>query len=822
MKITLRLLAALTAVHAAPAGEKRAILPASPTVTVPGLTTFKGAQVTNNGVSIDNFFGIPFAAPPTGTNRLKPPQPLSASLANPYDATQQNNDCLAQQATGGTPVSPLLSSVLGPFLTTGESEDCLYLNVQRPSSASGSSKLPVMLWIYGGGFEFGGKSTYDGKNIVAQSVSQNQPVVYVALNYRLAGWGFLPGQEVYDAKVGNLGLQDQRAAMQWVNKNIAAFGGDPTKVTLFGESAGAISIGFQLLYQGLGSTQGLYRAVIEQSGSPIPVGPLSYGQTYFDTIANYTGCGTSSDKLGCLRSVSSNTYAAAVNQCPYILTAYRALALAFVPRVDGNIIPDLPQKLASQGKFAKVPAINGDNKDEGTLFVLSATNVSSEAAFKTYIKGFFPMITTSLLNALATAYPNNPTQGSPFGTGEENQTLLYENKRLAAILGDLVFQAPRRFISELYRKANLPIYSYLFEPLNLPLLGTPHATDILYVFGDVPGPTTQQIMASWISFATTLDPNSQTSVKLPVKWLPRNLNGASNQIVFGPDGVTTLGQDTYPDRSATMAHLLAHAGAVKSARIQQPSTSSGPAEVSIGASSGVAVTPGTATVSSAHKRVVQQSTNNILVSTKQKGNRCINHITVPWEHSDIMADFQVGTTTGVLFLSIKYHKLEPAYIYGRIEALGQAYNLRILLVQVDADTSDDVMRELTRISITNAYTIMICSSSQEAGRILSKYKKQERRPPDALKARPETDYLAQMQTVLTKPRAVNKTDTENLIRNFGSLKDIMMASSSELVQCPGLGELKVRRLRDAFSQPFLVKPAKSLAERRGEEGSSLN
>ncbi|GAA6056437.1 hypothetical protein JCM3770_007468 [Rhodotorula araucariae] len=222
--------------------------------------------------------------------------------------------------------------------------------------------------------------------------------------------------------------------------------------------------------------------------------------------------------------------------------------------------------------------------------------------------------------------------------------------------------------------------------------------------------------------------------------------------------------------------------------------------------------------------------NSILVNTRQKGNPIIDHIrTVPWEYGDIKCDYQVGATTGVLFLSIRYHLLHPEYIHTRIADLGQNYNLRIILVQCDADNHTAAMKELTKVALVNGYTLMTCWTSQEAGRYLEAYKQFERKPPDLIRERTDASYTAHMTAALTEVRGVNKTDVTTLMSSLGTFAKIVTAPASQLSTLPGLGDKKVRRLREAFTAPFVIQSGGAKrrrtgpgeAEKRGESGERV-
>jgi carboxylesterase type B len=263
---------------------------AGPTVVAP----LPQATVTGKDLlGVETFNGIPYAQPPVGQLRLKPPQPITSAVGN-VDGTASPRGC--PQFFFSTSDMNIPTNVLGTLLNTplfqtvtNAGEDCLTLNVQRPNGIKADAKLPVLLWLFGGGFELGATAMYDGTSLVAQSVAQGKPIIFVAVNYRVGGFGFMPGKEVMAEGSTNLGLLDQRLGLEWVADNIAAFGGDPDKVTIWGESAGSISVMDQmLLYDGDNTYKGkpLFRGGIMNSGSIVPAQPFdaNKGQAIYDTV----------------------------------------------------------------------------------------------------------------------------------------------------------------------------------------------------------------------------------------------------------------------------------------------------------------------------------------------------------------------------------------------------------------------------------------------------------------------------------------------------------------------------------------------------------
>ncbi|KAI0735219.1 extracellular triacylglycerol lipase precursor [Earliella scabrosa] len=478
-----------------------------PQVTL-GNTTLLGKTLNFQGVSQQDFFGgIPFAEPPVGPLRFAPPIPKTLAEAS-LDASTYGAAC------------PQFGSPLDA------TEDCLTLNVLRPSGPQPSAPIPVMAWIFGGGFNLGNTSIYNASHIVQRSVERGMPVVYVSFNYRLGPFGFPQGEEAASRGALNLGLKDQLLALKWIRANIHAFGGDPTKVTVFGESAGAISISLLYLNSGLGE---LVRAAIMESGSPasFALGNATLREFEWQNLISSTPeCVDAQPNAAfeCLRAANTST----------ILQAYNAVEAVspenpypFGPVIDGpgGLIPDRPYRLLAAGNFARIPFIAGTNTDEGTLFVPTSTSTEEQVLFAALTSvhptedGNVPPNVLATVKRLMALYPADPAEGSPFGTGNETFGLSPAFKQASALIGDIMFQAPRRAWVQSATLQGVKVYSYLFNdrqavPVGLPMLGVSHAAELFNVYGqsvivphvnvdfsDVP------MMDYWISFATSLDPN---------------------------------------------------------------------------------------------------------------------------------------------------------------------------------------------------------------------------------------------------------------------------------------------------------------------------
>jgi len=200
--------------------------------------------------------------------------------------------------------------------------------------------------------------------------------------------------------------------------------------------------------------------------------------------------------------------------------------------------------------------------------------------------------------------------------------------------------------------------------------------------------------------------------------------------------------------------------------------------------------------------VTPGSGSNIIVSQRQRKNPLLECIKHGREFADIVADFQVGRTTGILFLSLKYHRLHPEYIAQRIDSLGTSYHLRILLILCDIAEHQEPIREMTKKCLINNITIIVAWSNDEAGLYISSYKKLEHRPPTMIKERVDKDHSSVFRSALTSISKVNRTDVETLRSSIGSFADIADASTERLEKLPGFGQVKVKRLRDAFDKPF--------------------
>ena len=521
----------------------------------PAITIQNGAIQARTFDGVENFKGIPYAQPPTGNLRLRPPQPLNASFgtmesqlvpaACPQFWSRLDGSNIPEDIAGIVTNSELFKEI------TLQSEDCLTLNVQRPAGTTASASLPVVVWIFGGAFAIGATHLYDGSRIVKQSVDLDQPVIFVAMNYRLGGFGFLPGKEVSKDGSSNLGLRDQRLALQWVQDNIAAFGGDPAKVTLWGESAGAISILDHTIVDGGDISHGggdLFRGAIMNSGSTTPTVPVDHpkAQAIYDAVVTAAGCAEQNDSLECLRRLPFEQLSDALSSVPSFFS-YTSIDLSYLPRPDpaDTFLPESPEVAIQGGRFAKVPVIVGDQNDEGTLFSLTQSNISTTEELIDYLTPIFPLATRDQINSLVAAYPDEALSGSVLNSFLKS-SIYPQFNRLSTLLGDISFTFQRRSYLESIAQ-QVPTWSYNADYLQLPVLGTFHASDVLTTFFDVPPLlTTPSILTYYMSFINHEDPNKIPNTK---KW-PQYQAEGKQMLEFGAIGYKQITDDFREDSYA--------------------------------------------------------------------------------------------------------------------------------------------------------------------------------------------------------------------------------------------------------------------------------
>ncbi|KAI0657931.1 carotenoid ester lipase precursor [Cubamyces menziesii] len=476
---------------------------ALPTESIVTLDRASIIGMTDGGMT--QFLGIPFAQPPVGKFRLQLPQPLEP-YTGVINATTYGYQCMQPEIVPPTipaylppAVHEFFGSISSPAVP--QNEDCLTVNVILPAGTNPNAKLPVAAWIYGGGYATGSNAAMPGEAVVSRSMALGQPVVYVSMNYRVGAFGFLGGREVMEAGIGNLGLQDQRAALRWIQEYISNFGGDPTKVTIWGESAGSQSVAFHMVTNG-GDNEGLFRAAWMESGTVQPAADITSLQPTFDAIASAVGCTLGSARvLDCLRAAPADAIKTAMDEQSAVF-GYTGLSVPWSPRVDGVFFKHDSARLLLYGQVADVPVVVGDCEDEGTLFSIPSLNITTDAELAQFLKtNFLAHAPPWALARVLELYPADPAAGSPFGTGAA-YNFTREYKRLAAFQGDLVFQGMRRFfLAQRALWSKQPAWSFMFAKNKITGLGAPHSSDLADVYGG--GELTDFL----VRFVDTLDPN---------------------------------------------------------------------------------------------------------------------------------------------------------------------------------------------------------------------------------------------------------------------------------------------------------------------------
>jgi para-nitrobenzyl esterase len=455
----------------------------------PAATTDPAVVRTTNGpvrgVQGDGFRvfqGIPYAAAPAGPLRWQPPQ-APARWTSVRDAAKPGLRCIQDVR-------------IDPDFGLPTGEDCLNLTVWTPDRATPRSRRPVMVWIHGGGFLNGSSDIYNSRRLATRG-----DIVVVAINYRLGALGFLahPALAGSDGALGNYGLADQQAALRWVRDNIATFGGDPAKVTIAGESAGAMSVCDHLVAP---ESTGLFRAAIMQSGPCQAQAALPAAERISVDFAARLGCAPPASVARCLRDLPVNRLQ---DGPPYVRIGSNILT---GPITGTQRLPVAPPTVAGDGRMARVPVLIGSTADEFTLFVAM-----------TYLRrGGLPSYRTLMTDtfgaeapAVAAQYPAERFGGSA--------ALAY-----AAAVGDGMFSCPIDAMAASLAPRT-PVYAYEFTDRTAPLpeplravpfpVGAGHALELRYLFdmGGAPaldGPQREladQMVAYWSRFVTTGAPD---------------------------------------------------------------------------------------------------------------------------------------------------------------------------------------------------------------------------------------------------------------------------------------------------------------------------
>ncbi|KAK1221636.1 hypothetical protein PQX77_015551 [Marasmius sp. AFHP31] len=490
-----------------------------------GYARYQGAF--NETTNVTTFFGIRYAAAPIGDLRWRAPSP-PPNVADIQQADTEPPRCF-QSHFGASPTNPFPPaegrSDLAKREPSGTSEDCLFLDVYYPGDSVPAEKLPVIVWIHGGGYILGSASGYYGGDLISQS---NGGIVVVTIQYRLGAFGFLAGNEVHADGALNAGLLDQDFALRWVNKHISKFGGDPKRVTIWGESAGGGSVLQHVIAEDGQTSPQLFRGAIASS----TFFPSQYAyndtipQALYNQVVDAVNCTSSQDTLNCLRETDTDALELAnqnINVAGFFGT------FTFVPVVDGTFIRQRPTQALREGKLNGQafggPALTQEallvvhNTDEGEHFV---NQTAPPLNASRYVSELFPKLTPQEAAKVAEIY------------ADLGSDLIQEN----LIMGESIIICPTYFFANAFGNRtymgefaipppfhgqDLSYYwpSFLTSPENpLPRLGRFNNTDFINAFAQ-----------SFISFAISLDPNDKVDPStITPQWDLYDL--ANNKMMF--------------------------------------------------------------------------------------------------------------------------------------------------------------------------------------------------------------------------------------------------------------------------------------------------
>ncbi|OTB07553.1 hypothetical protein M426DRAFT_71651 [Hypoxylon sp. CI-4A] len=506
-----------------------------------GYAQYQGSHV---GTGVCQYLGMRYAAPPTGERRWRAP-------------VEPEMDDSGDQAADT--FGPICLGISYTAFDGTQDEDCLYANVWAPANATMDSKLPVWLFIQGGGYTQNSNANWNGTALLERS---NRNIIFVNFNYRVGLWGFLASERVRANGSGdlNVGLRDQRAMMRWVRRYIAQFGGDSEHVVIVGASAGAGSVALQLVISAFDAAEDGKKLFVGGIGESVffPAQPrLEELEWQFDGVLAQTGCDGVADPMACLRALDTATLQSAAN-IPSPFPGRPGLPeplplFYFTPCVDGDLLPDLPFDFFASGSFVDVPMIMGSTTDEGTVF---SSNASSESDMETFFQNNYPLLSSTQASAIVDEYPLS------IATPLAQHAAWFPSS--AKAYGEATFVCPGAYVLSSYtnhtsnsnttasNKSSAWGYRYdVYDATNAALgLGVEHIWESWAVYGPdsqagpgngpasyyttaagVVGP----VMDYWISFVRTLNPNTLKSPDAPTweSWVADD--GGRRRLLFQAD-----------------------------------------------------------------------------------------------------------------------------------------------------------------------------------------------------------------------------------------------------------------------------------------------
>ncbi|ROW04766.1 hypothetical protein VMCG_04733 [Cytospora schulzeri] len=519
----------------------------SPTVDL-GYAKYRGTRLSGG---VDQYLGMRYASPPLGDLRFRAPQDPRPE-SGIQNASNVTVDGTSHPVFTDTPAALQFGPIcvgVGQDASDTRTEDCLYVNVFTPSGATPSSKLPVWVYIQGGGYATNSNANYNGTDVIENAGSQHNGthlvrnsgynLVFVNFNYRVGALGFLASEKVKEDGALNAGLLDQRKLLHWVQTNIAKFGGDPDHVVIHGASAGAGSVAHHLTaYDGV--DRGLFVGAVSESTFWPTQRTVTEMEFQFDRFVNDTGCSDADDALGCLRLVDLYTIQEANMELPFPGASDNSPAPLWywlpVTTGPGTLVPDRLYNSFSSGRFIRVPLLVGDDTNEGTDF---AANASTQTEVSQFLESNYPGLYKTQLSQINSVYPLTkavPEHAAYFPSA-------------AAAYGDAAFTCPGNIMADsmasFYDAENVWNYRYnVLDPSMLAAgVGVPHTFETAAIFG--PGYagsvsesyyTTNEaivpvVMNYWISFVRALDPNTYKYGEAPV-WQTWGDTGRGNRLNF--------------------------------------------------------------------------------------------------------------------------------------------------------------------------------------------------------------------------------------------------------------------------------------------------
>ncbi|KAF9525446.1 Alpha/Beta hydrolase protein [Crepidotus variabilis] len=471
-----------------------------------GYTALVGNSTSPAGIvnsSVTFFGGIIYAQPPLGDLRFRAPKRLDEDFSahvTLLDARGWGGTCVQQPAVEGV----------------GQ-EDCLNLNIWKPSDAKSGAKLPVVVYIHGGGFYFGSSPQFP----MYDWVSQSGQIVAVSMNYRLNLFGFLDGAAVRADGTANAGLLDQRAAIEWVQRHITHFGGDPESITIAGESAVGAAVLLQATAYGGVKNPPFKRAIAQSIGLyslPLP----DEIEGVFNNVTSAASCPSNgTEALKCLRDAPLSTLIKSINNVKNNFLA---------PTIDGpdGFLPGLPSKLIAEGRFSQgLDLIAGHVTNDGQNFAGNPADLNSDADVIAAIVKRYRHMTNATLEKVLQIYPAPGLPNSPFATQYDRTWTIMQEIILACM--------DQHWVNATLARGGQKLYSYRFNVPNPvtraanPYMGAMHASDVYFLFDGATGatpffapfnvteaPISKEIISYWTSFTRTGNPSTFKTLFSPM------------------------------------------------------------------------------------------------------------------------------------------------------------------------------------------------------------------------------------------------------------------------------------------------------------------